>query len=85
VGPEEGHKDAQRAGAPLLYRQAEGVGCPLPGGIQGQAGWVFEQPGLAGRVPAYRRGLEPHDLKGPFQPKPLHESMIVHNLQKRML
>ena len=33
-----------------------GCGCPLPGSIQGQAGWVFEQPGLMG-VPAYSRGI----------------------------
>jgi len=25
MGPEEGHKDNQKAGAPLLWRQAEGV------------------------------------------------------------
>ena len=28
-------------------------GCPLPEGIQGQAGWGCEQPGLEGCVPAY--------------------------------
>ena len=26
----------------------QGCGCPLPGSIQGQAGWGFEQPGLEG-------------------------------------
>jgi len=26
-------------------------GCPLPGGVQGQAGWGCEQPGLLGGVP----------------------------------
>ena len=31
VGPEEGHKNDQRAGAPLLQRQAEGVGLVWPG------------------------------------------------------
>jgi len=51
--------------------------CPLPGGIQGQAGWCFEQPGLEGGVPAYSRGLELDDLKGPFQPKPFYNSMIL--------
>ena len=30
-GPEEGHKDDQRAGAPLLRRQAEGFGLVQPG------------------------------------------------------
>ena len=51
---------------------------PLHGSIQGQAGWGFEQPGLAGGVPAYSRGLELDDLKGPFQPKPFCDSMILH-------
>ena len=46
-----------------------GCKCHLPGCIQVQAGWGFEQPGLEGGVPAYCRGLEPGDLKGPFQPK----------------
>ena len=30
-GPEEGHKDTQRAGAPSLGRQAEGAGLIQPG------------------------------------------------------
>ena len=46
-----------------------GFECPLPGSIQGQAGWGCEQPGPEGGVPAYGRGLELDDLKGPFQPK----------------
>lgn len=29
VGPEEGHKSSQRAGAPLLSRKAEGAGVIL--------------------------------------------------------
>jgi len=28
----------------------------LPGSIQNQAGWDFQQPGLEGEVPAYSRG-----------------------------
>ena len=48
---------------------------PLPGSIQGQAGWGFEQPGLEGDVPACNSGLELDDLKGPFQPKPFYDSM----------
>ena len=32
VGPEEGHKDDQRAGAPLLWGKAERVGVVQPGG-----------------------------------------------------
>jgi len=30
-----------------------------------------------GGVPAYSRGLELGDLKGPFQPKPFYDSMVV--------
>ena len=30
----------------------------LPGSIQGQAGWGFEQAGLVGGVPTYSRGIE---------------------------
>ena len=47
-----------------------GCECTLSAGIQGQAGWVLEQPGLLGGIPVYSRGLELDDLKGPFQPKP---------------
>jgi len=32
-GPEEGHKDDQRAGAPLLRRQPEGFGLVQPGEV----------------------------------------------------
>jgi len=30
MGPEEGHKDDQKAGAPLLQRKVEGVGLVQP-------------------------------------------------------
>ena len=52
-------------------------GCPLPGSIQGQAGRGCEQAGLEGGVPAYSRGLELDDPKGPFQAKPFCDSMIL--------
>jgi len=32
-------------------------GCPLPGSVQGQVGWGFEQPGLVEDVPAHGRGV----------------------------
>jgi len=32
-------------------------GCPLPGSVQGQAGWGFEQPGPVEGVPAHGRGV----------------------------
>ena len=50
-------------------------GYPLPGNIQGQAGWDFEQPGLEGGVSAYSRGLELRDLKCLFQPRPFCDSV----------
>ena len=67
----------QESGEVLEQAAQRGCGCPLPGSLQGQAGWGFEQPGLEGGVPAYSRGLELGDLKGPFQPKPFYDSMIV--------
>jgi len=39
----------------LIQVAQRGCGCPLPGSIQGQAGWDFEQPGLEGG--AYNRGV----------------------------
>jgi len=30
-------------------------GCPLPGSVQGQVGWGFEQSGLVEGVPAHGR------------------------------
>jgi len=50
---------------------------PLPGSIQGQAGWGCEQPGLEGGVLAYSRRLKLKDIKGAFQPKPFYDSMIL--------
>ena len=32
-------------------------GCPLPGSVQGQVGWGFEQSGLVEGVPAHSRGV----------------------------
>ena len=59
----------------LQTTSSRGCECPLPGNIQGQAGWGFEKPGLEGGVPAYSRGLELGDLKGPSQPKPFYDSL----------
>ena len=55
-------------------------GCECPG-IQGQASWSFEQPGLEGGVPAYSWELEQEDRKGPFQPQTLYDSMIYESLR----
>ena len=50
---------------------------PLLGGVQGQARWGCEQPGVVGGVPAYSRGWEQDDLQGLFQPKPFSDFIIL--------
>lgn len=61
----------------LWNRLPSEVVIPVPGGIQGQAGWDFKQPGLEGGVLAFSRkvGTRWSDLKGPFPPKPFHDSL----------
>ena len=39
-----------------------GCGCPIPGGIQGQAGCGSGQPGLVVGDPAHGRGAETDDI-----------------------
>jgi len=41
-------------------------------------GWVCEQPGPVGGVPAHSRGLELHHLRGPFHPKPFYDSIAIY-------
>ena len=46
-------------GGDTLEQVAQGgCGCPIPGGIQGQAGCGSGQPGLLVGDPAHSRGLE---------------------------
>ena len=52
-------------------------GCPVAGGIQGQAGCGSGQPGLVVGNPAHSRGLKLDDHCGPFQPRPFYDSMIL--------
>jgi len=47
-----------------------GCGCPIPAGIQGQAGCGSGQPGLLVGDPAHSRGLDLDEHCGPFQPRP---------------
>ena len=54
-----------------------GCGCPIPGGIQGQAGCGSGQPGLLVGDPAHSRGLELADHCGPFQLRPFYDSMMM--------
>jgi len=52
-----------------------GCGCPIPAGIQGQAGCGSGQPGLLVGDPAHSRGLERDEHCGPFQLSPFYDSM----------
>jgi len=61
-----------------------GCGCPIPGGIQGQAGCGSGQPGLLVGDPAHSRGMEPDDHCGPFQPRPFYDS-VIHSRFLRVL
>jgi len=54
-----------------------GCGCPIPAGIQGQAGCGSGQPGLLVGDPARSRGLELDEHCGPFQPRPFYDSTIL--------
>jgi len=42
----------------VVTHNQEGCGCPIPGGIQGQAGCGSGQPGLVVGDPAHSRGVE---------------------------
>ena len=42
--PEEGHNHSQRAGAPLLWRQAEGAGLVQPAGLWGDFFATLQYP-----------------------------------------
>jgi len=64
------HQDSKDKGALLQGQIPEALaqvaqrscGCPIPGSVQSQAGWGFEQPGLVEGVSAHGRGLELDDL-----------------------
>ena len=60
-------------GGDTLEQVAQGgCGCPIPGGIQGQAGCGSGQPGLLVGDPAHSRGLELGEHCGPF-----YDSMLL--------
>ena len=44
-------------GEALAQVAQRGCGCPIPGSVQGQVGWGFEQAGLVEGVPAHGRGV----------------------------
>ena len=70
------HSSSTQPGPPQQAAQG-GCGCPIPEGIQDQAGCGSGQPGLLVGDPAHSRGLKPDDRCGPFQPRPLYGSMIL--------
>jgi len=61
-------------GGDVLEHIAQGgCGCPIPGGIQGQAGCGSGQPGLLVGDPVHSRGLKLDDHCGSFQSRPFYE------------
>ena len=60
-----------------MFHNIGGCGCPIPAGIQGQAGCGSGQPGLLVGDPADSRGLELDEHCGPLQPRPFCDSMRV--------
>jgi len=51
--------------------------CPIPAGVQGQAGCGSGQPGLLVGDPAHSRGLELDEHCGAFQPRTFYGSMMT--------
>ena len=76
----EDHEVFPPEGSEAMEQVAQGsCGCPIPGGIQGQAGCGSGQPGLVAGDPAHSRGLELDDHCGPIQPRPFYDSMIIYD------
>jgi len=46
-------EDPTITGEALAQVAQRSCGCPLPGSVQGQVGWGFQQPGLVEGVPAH--------------------------------
>ena len=56
-----------------------GCGCPIPAGIQGQAGCGSGQPGLLVGDSAHSRGLELDEHCGSLQPRPFCDPKSSHH------
>lgn len=69
------HKES---GKPLAHSSE---GCPIPGNIQGQAGWSSEQCSLWEGIPCPWQGLEQEDSEGSFQPKPFCDH-FYHSMER---
>jgi len=73
-----------KQGGDTLEQVAQrGCGCPIPGGIQGQAGCGSGQPGLLIGDPAHSRGLKLDDHCRPFQLRPFYDSVTYTQLGRK--
>ena len=80
-GLDTGREFFHTEGGDTLEQVAQGgCGCPIPGGIQGQAGCGSGQPGLLVGDPAHSRGLKFNDHCGPFQPRPFYDSIKIFHV-----
>jgi len=78
--------DSHPEGGEALAQVAQGgCGCPIPGGIQGQAGCGSGQPGLVVGDPAHSRGLELDEHCGPFQARPFYDSLILWSVYSSVI
>jgi len=68
---------------PLEQVAQGGCGCPIPAGIQGQAGCGSGQPGLLVGDPAHSRGLELDEHCAPLQPRPFCDMIPQVGLKLR--
>ena len=61
-----------------------GCGCPIPGGIQGQAGYGSGQSGLVVGDPALSTWFKLDEHCGSFQPRPFHDLFYDSHLGKTL-
>ncbi|KAJ7399448.1 hypothetical protein BTVI_114631 [Pitangus sulphuratus] len=65
------------SGETLAQVAQRNCGYPIPGSVQGQTGWGFEQSGLMEGPLPVAVGLELHDLQTPYQLKAFYDSRIL--------
>lgn len=71
------HEYEQQGDEALEQVAQRSCGCYIPGGVQGQAGWGFEQPVLAEGVHVHgKRVGTKRSLRSLPTPKPFYDSMI---------
>ena len=62
-------------GEALAQAAQRSCGCLLPGSVQGQAGWGFEQPGLVEGVLTHGRAVGTRCSLRSLLPKPFYDSV----------